>query len=139
MTEVRRGLERSSRLFAGGAILLLALLLGSPVTASAAGLGAQPTGSLVPRPTAAARAAVSPTTEPAKGAPVAPTLDASGGNPPSLAAGGLVARLGEARRTNGVLGQWVVGVLLAILIVLWIALIAIVVRLRLRFAGHGDN
>ncbi|MDA8315564.1 MAG: hypothetical protein M0010_10385 [Actinomycetota bacterium] len=45
----------------------------------------------------------------------------------------LATQLGQARRTDGRLGQWVVGVLLSILVVLWVVLVAIVVRARMRF------
>jgi len=45
----------------------------------------------------------------------------------------LAAQLGQARRTDGRLGQWVVGVLLSILVILWVVLVAVVVRARMRF------
>ena len=48
--------------------------------------------------------------------------------------GRLFAQVGEARRTDGRLGQWVVGVLLSILVVLWVVLVAVVVRAHMRFA-----
>ena len=48
--------------------------------------------------------------------------------------GRLFAQIGEARRTDGRLGQWVVGVLLSILVVLWVVLVAVVVRAHMRFA-----
>ena len=48
--------------------------------------------------------------------------------------GWLAAQLGQARRTDGLLGQWVVGVLVSILVVLWVVLVAVVVRAHMRFA-----
>lgn len=51
-----------------------------------------------------------------------------------------VAQVTEGRRANGVLGQWVVAVLLGVVIALWVTLVAVVVRMRMRFArspGRG--
>lgn len=55
------------------------------------------------------------------------------------ASSGLAARAGEGQRSNGVLGQWVVVVLLGILMALWVTLIAVVVRVRLRFARTAGS
>ncbi len=57
----------------------------------------------------------------------------------SRALGGLTAQLAQARRPEGLLGQWVVGVLLSILVVLWVALVAIVVRAHMRFAQSAGR
>lgn len=38
---------------------------------------------------------------------------------------------------NGLLGQWVVAVLLAIVVALWVALVAVVVRVRMRTTPGG--
>lgn len=64
----------------------------------------------------------------------APTARAS-----RVAGGGLVARLGEARRSDGPLGQWVVGILLAIVVALWVALVAVVVRAHMGFARSAGR
>lgn len=55
------------------------------------------------------------------------------------AGGGLAARLGEARRTDGRLGQWVVGVLVSITVVLCVVLVAVVVRAHMRFAESSPS
>ena len=57
----------------------------------------------------------------------------------SRALGGLTAQLAQARRPEGLLGQWVVGVLLSILVVLWVVLVAIVVRAHMRFAQSAGR
>jgi hypothetical protein len=52
----------------------------------------------------------------------------------SRALHGINPSLEQARRPEGQLGQWVVGVLLSILVFLWVVLVSVVVRAHLRFA-----
>lgn len=127
------------------AVVMAVALPTSPATAAAM----SPTG-----PVRGAPVALAPAAHLARQAPTvssngvsagAPVLDAA--SAPSDAASssaasgsGLVARLGEARRANGGLGQWVVVALLGIVIALWVALVAVVVRVRLHVARRpGSN
>ncbi|MDA8357264.1 MAG: hypothetical protein M0Z95_13455 [Actinomycetota bacterium] len=61
---------------------------------------------------------------------------------PSQPRASLATQLGEARRTDGPLGQWVAGVLLLIVAVCWVALVAVVVHVRahlVQSSGHDPT
>lgn len=137
---MRAGKPRFSFLASAGATLVAALLVLMPVTSSAATTASRPPYSRASVSAAPALRELPRTPAYAKTAGKSGVvLAASTGRPSSIATSGLAARVGEARRGNGVLGQWVVGVLLAMVVALWIALVAVVVRLRFRFAGHGNR
>ncbi len=53
------------------------------------------------------------------------------------ARGQLATQLDAPRRVDGRLGQWVVGILLSIMVLLWVVLVAVVVRAHMRFATYA--
>lgn len=132
MTEMRlRPALLSGWLAVLAAALVAGIMLAFPVAAAAA-----TTRSV--QPLASVRASLGSQSAARAGrAPLEATTDAEQSRPAANPGRRLFARLGEARRSNGLLGQWVVGVLVVAVVLLWVVLVAAVVRLRLRFAGGG--
>ncbi len=149
VAEPRRLRRTGTRWLARGvaAAGLAAVLLGIPAPAMAVqtrpatapvAARARSEGAIEQRRTAASRLGERVETA-GRAQTVVPTEGATSVHSRARAGNGLVARLSEARRADGVLGQWVVGVLVGIVIVLWVILVAAVVRVHLRLAHSTDR
>lgn len=144
MTEKRRGRRMRSLWVAGPVVAAVAaaILLGNPAAAAhtearpaqlAVSISA-PEGASASGPSLSSNVAGLVGADGGARTAGAATEAARSASASGQAASGLAARLGEGNRSNGVLGQWIVVVLLGLLIALWVTLITVVVRVRMRFA-----